>query len=71
MPSTNTAALRPYLASGFPYPGAGGVNPDQNISFVIANSSTNLVVPGSIQLFFNSTSVTSGIVVSNNAAGAA
>jgi hypothetical protein len=70
VPSTNTAVLRPYLASGFPYPGAGGVNPDQNISFVIANSSTNLVVPGSIQLFLNSTSVTSGIVVSNNAAGA-
>jgi hypothetical protein len=71
VPNTNTAVLRPYLASGFPYPSAGGVNPDQNISFVIANAATNLVVPGSIQLFLNSTSVTSGIVVSNNAAGAA
>ena len=68
--NTNTAVLRPYLASGFPYPGASGVNPDQNISFVIANAATNLVVPGSIQLFLNTTNVTSGIVVSNNAAGA-
>jgi hypothetical protein len=70
VPNTNTAVLHPYLASGFPYPGAGGVNPDQNIAFVIANPSTNLVVPGSIQLFLNNTSVTSGTVVSNNAAGA-
>ena len=70
VPNTNTAVLHPYLASGFPYPGVGGVGPDQNISFVIANPSTNLVAPGGIQLFLNTTSVTSGIVVSNNAAGA-
>ena len=68
--TTNTAVLRPYLASGFPYPGVGGVDPDQPVSFVIANAATNLVVPGSIQLFLNYTDITTGIVVSNNAAGA-
>ena len=54
MANTNTAALHPYLASGFPYPNVGGVQPDQNISFVIANATTtNSVLPGSIQLFLN------------------
>ena len=56
----------------FPYPGVTGIQPDQSISFAIANpSSTNLVQPGTIQLFLNTTNVTSGIVVNNNAAGAA
>ena len=70
--TTNTATLHPYLASGFPYPGVTGIQPDQSISFTIANpSSTNLVQPGTIQLFLNTTNVTSGIVVNDNAAGAA
>ena len=68
--STNTAALHPYVASGFPYPGASGIQPDQSINFVIANASTNLVVPGSINLYLNSSNVTAGITVSNNATGA-
>lgn len=65
---TNTATLRPYLTSGFPYPGASGVTPNQAMSFTIANRQTS-VTPSSIQLFLNSTNVTSAITLSNNAAG--
>ena len=68
VPSTNAATLRPYLASGFPYPGATGVGPDQKLSFTIANRQT-AVVPGSIQLFLNSSEVTGSVQLSNNAAG--
>jgi hypothetical protein len=68
VPNTNAATLRPYLSAGFPYPGANGVFPDQTISFTIANLQT-AVTPGSIQLLLNSNNVTSGIVLSNNAAG--
>lgn len=65
---TNSATLRPYLASGFPSPGTGGVNPENNISFTIANRQTS-VDPATIQLFINSNNVTSSLVFSNNAAG--
>lgn len=65
---TNTATLRPYLSSGFPYPGAANVGPNQLIQFTIANRQTS-VNPASIQLFLNSGNVTSGISLSNNAAG--
>jgi len=68
VPSTNTATLPPYLSAGFPFPGAAGVEPDQALSFTIANRQT-AVVPGSIELFLNSSNVTSGIALSNNAAG--
>ena len=68
IPSTNTATLRPYLASGFPYPGASGVGPDQSISFTIANRQTS-VVPGSIQLSVNGSDATGGLVLSSNTAG--
>src|SRR5207244_3903522 len=60
VPATNTATLRPYISAGFPFPGAGGVAPDQLISFTIANRQTT-VVPGSIQLFLDGGNVTSGI----------
>ena len=65
---TNTATVRPYITSGFPYPGATGVNPETTFSFTIANDQTS-VNPASIQLFINSNSVTSGLSFSNNAAG--
>ncbi len=65
---TNQTTLRPYLTSGFPFPGASGVNPGQSVSFTIANRQTS-VSPGSIQLFINSNNVTSGLVLSNNNAG--
>jgi hypothetical protein len=69
VPFTTTNTLRPYITSGFPYPGAAGVAPDrQTITFTIANRQTP-VSPGSIQLFVNSNNVTSGIVLSNNTAG--
>jgi len=68
VPSTNAATLRPYLASGFPYPGATGVGPDQLMSFTIANRQT-AVSPGTIQLFLNSSNVTGSLQLSNNAAG--
>ncbi len=64
--TTNTATLRPYVASGYPYPNAGGVGPDQLISFIIANRQTSV---SSVQLFLNTSNVTSGIVLSNNTAG--
>ncbi len=64
--TTNTATLRPYLASGFPYPGLAGVQPDQNISFAIANRQTSV---SSVQVLLNSTDITSSSAISNNAAG--
>jgi hypothetical protein len=70
VPQTSGATLRPYLASGFPFPAAANVGPDQRISFVIANRQT-AVAPGSIQVFLNAVNVTSGIALSNNAAGTA
>jgi hypothetical protein len=65
---TNSGALPPYVTAGFPYPSATGVSPGQTVSFTIANGQTS-VVPGSIQLFINSSNVTSGLTFSNNAAG--
>jgi hypothetical protein len=65
---TNTATLRPYITSGFPYPGATGVNPETSFSITIANAQTS-VNPASIQLIINSNNVTSGLTFSNNAAG--
>ncbi|HUA65133.1 MAG TPA: hypothetical protein VME24_04750 [Alphaproteobacteria bacterium] len=65
---TNNATLRPYVSAGFPYPGATGVNPENMISFTIANQQTS-VSPASIQLFINSNNVTSGLTFSNNTAG--
>ena len=66
--TSNTPTLRPYVSSGYPYPGATGVNPSQEMSFTIANRTTS-VTPASIQLFVNSSNVTSALVLSNNAAG--
>lgn len=66
---TNSATIRPYLASGFPYPGATGVSPAGQLSFTIANGQTS-VDPASIELLLNSNDVTASLVVSNDAAGA-
>jgi hypothetical protein len=65
---TNSGVLRPYLTSGFPYPGATGVNPLNQVQFAIANRQTS-VNPASIQLFINSNNVTGSLTFSNNAAG--
>jgi hypothetical protein len=65
---TNNATLRPYLTAGFPFPGAQNASPAQSVSFTIANRQT-AVVPGSIQLFLNTSNVTSSLTFSNNAAG--
>jgi hypothetical protein len=66
--TTNTATLRPYISSGFPYPGAGGVVADSAISFTIANRQTS-VSPGTIQLLVNNVDVTGSTTLTNNAAG--
>jgi hypothetical protein len=68
VPATAAGTLRPYISSGFPYPGATGVGPDQQISFTIANRQTS-VSPGTIQLLLNAVNVTGGIQLSNNSAG--
>ena len=68
VPSTNAATLRPYVSAGFPYPGATSVGPNQTVSLTIANRQT-AVTPASIQLFLDSSNVTSSLVLSNNAAG--
>jgi hypothetical protein len=65
---TNSGTLRPYLTSGFPYPSATGVNPLNQVQFVIANRQTS-VNPATIQLFINSNNVTGSLTLSNNAAG--
>ena len=69
VPSTSTNALRPYVSSGFPYPGAGNVEPDQAISVTIANQQTNPVATATIKLLVNGTEVTGSLVLSTNAAG--
>jgi hypothetical protein len=65
---TNSGTLRPYLTSGFPFPSATGVNPLNQVQFVIANRQTS-VNPASIQFFINSNNVTGSLTLSNNAAG--
>ncbi|MGH7979448.1 MAG: hypothetical protein ACREE6_08730, partial [Limisphaerales bacterium] len=66
--TTNTGTLRPYVTSGFPYPGAQGVNPENPVSFTIANDQT-VVDADSIQFAINGSNVTSSLILSNNAAG--
>jgi hypothetical protein len=68
VPSTDTSTQRPYISAGFPFPNAGNVEPDQTISFTIANRQTT-VTPASIQLFVNNVNVTGSITTTNNAAG--
>jgi hypothetical protein len=69
VPFTTASTLRPYITAGFPFPGVTGISPDQQtITFTIANRQTS-VSPGTIQLFLNTNNVTSGLVLSNNAAG--
>ncbi|HEY3762887.1 MAG TPA: hypothetical protein VGN23_14170 [Verrucomicrobiae bacterium] len=64
--TTNTATLRPYIASGFPYPGLTGVAPDQTISFAIANRQTSV---STVQAWLNSSNISSALVFNNTAAG--
>ena len=64
VPSTDTSTQRPYLSAGFPFPGAGNVAPDQEISFTIANRQTSVT---NIQLSVNG--VSAGFTTSSNAAG--
>jgi|GEM_PF-3135615 len=67
VPVTNTATLKPFISFGFPFPNAV-VAPESFISFTIANRQT-AVNPSSIKVLLNSNDVTSGITLSNNAAG--
>jgi hypothetical protein len=68
VPNTNTATLRAYLASGFPFSNAANVNPDQNINFVIANRQTTVT---GVQVSLNGSNITSSLLISSNAAGTA
>ncbi|MCX6896712.1 MAG: Ig-like domain-containing protein [Verrucomicrobia bacterium] len=68
VPVSNTATQRPYISAGYPFPGAGGVMPDQSISFTIANRQTTNVV-ASTKLYVNGADVSGSLVFSNNAAG--
>jgi hypothetical protein len=68
VPSTDASTMRPYLATGFPFPNVANVSPDQKITVTIANRQTT-VTTSSIQLFVNSVNVTGGITTSSNAAG--
>jgi hypothetical protein len=68
VPSANTNAVLPYLASGSPSPGAQALTADPPVSFVIANAQS-AVAPGTIQLFLNSSNVTSALTLSGDAAG--
>jgi len=68
LPVTNTAPLRPYIASGYPYPGATGIAPDGTVTFTVANRAS-AVVPSSVRLFLNGAEVTGAMALSNNAAG--
>ncbi|MDB6124128.1 MAG: hypothetical protein JWQ71_3121 [Pedosphaera sp.] len=68
VPVTNSTTLRPYISAGYPFPSAANVGPEKSISFTIANRQGTLNT-GSILLFLNASNVTSGITLSNNAAG--
>jgi hypothetical protein len=70
LPVTNTAPLRPYVASGYPSPGATNIAPDVTVAFTIANRAS-AVEPSSIRLFLNGSEVTGSTTLSNNAAGTA
>jgi hypothetical protein len=70
VPNTNTATLRPYLASGFPFSNANNVGPDQNINFIIANRQ-NSVNPSTIQVLLNAGNITPSLTLNSNAAGTA
>lgn len=69
VPSYTNVTLRPYLSYGFPYPSAAGVGLSQVISFNITHRDTS-VTNANIHLSLNAADVTSGLVISNNAAGA-
>jgi hypothetical protein len=69
VPGNTTNTLRPYISAGFPFPTATGVAVDTKISFNIAHRQTS-VTNSNIHLSLNSVDVTSGLVISNNAAGA-
>lgn len=66
VPSTDTATQRPYLSAGFPFPNAANVEPDQEISFTIANRQTSVT---NIQLSVNG--VSAAFTATANAAGTA
>ena len=63
-----TSTLRPYIAAGSPAANATGVALASPITFTIANRQTT-VNTGTIKVYTNSVNVTTGIVLSNNAAG--
>jgi hypothetical protein len=64
----NTNTLRPYISSGYPYPNATGVLPDQAIQFTIANRDST-VNPAGVRLLVNGADVTASLTLSNNTAG--
>ncbi|HVM49143.1 MAG TPA: hypothetical protein VMU04_14015 [Candidatus Acidoferrum sp.] len=63
-----TSTLRPYLSVASPAPGSTGVSLATPITFSIANRQTT-VNTGTIKLYTNSVAVSTGLVLSNNAAG--
>jgi hypothetical protein len=68
LPATNVTPLRPYIATGWPSPGATGVAPNVMVAFTIANRASS-VEPDSIRLFLNGAEVSGAMALSNNAAG--
>jgi hypothetical protein len=63
-----TSTLRPYLSVVSPVPNATGVLLAPTVTFTIANRQTT-VNTGTIKLYTNSVSVTTGLSFTNNAAG--
>jgi hypothetical protein len=70
VPSSATNLLTPYISTGSPARGALGVGLAAPITFTIANRQT-IVATNTIQVFLNSTNITSKLKLSNNAAGCA
>jgi hypothetical protein len=67
VPTSTT--LRPYIATGSPAPNSTAVSLTGGISVSIANRQTS-VITNTIQMFLNTTNVTSRLVLSSNAVGA-
>ena len=71
LPTTNAAPQRPWIASASPSPNATGVSVQPTVQIIILNRASAVDCPGSIQLRFDGSLVTSSIsCTSSEGAGA-
>lgn len=66
---STAGTLRPYISTGSPAPGTTGVALNSGITLSLADRQTS-VITNNIQMFLNSTNISSRLVVSSNVVGA-